>query len=138
MVTMTTLTTDDRDVIRQLTEARWTAALLARDWNQLLAMCADDIVYMPADHPVLRGHAALRAWFDQFPRMLTFSQPLEAVEGQGDLAISHSTFAVTVDNAGTPVGNTGKVLCGWQKDASGQWMVKSVCWNWDRPLGSGA
>ena len=138
MVTMTTLTPEDRNVIRQVTEEQWTTALLARDWSQLLAMCADDVVYMPADHPVLRGHAALRAWLDQFPRMLKFSQPLGTVEGQGTLAISQSTFAVAVDNGGTPVENTGKVLCGWQKEASGRWLVKSVCWNWDRPAGGGA
>jgi ketosteroid isomerase-like protein len=138
MVTMTTLTTDDRNVIQRFTEAEWTTGMLTRDWSQILAMCADDIVYMPADHPVVRGHAALRAWLEQFPPIVRFSQPLGALEGQGDLAISHATFAVTVDIAGTPLENTGKVLCAWQRGASGQWLVKSVCWNWDRALSSGA
>ena len=133
-----TLTAEDRESIRSLTEDGWTAAFLAQNWDKALAMCAPDIVYMPADHPVLRGHAALRAWLDQFPRILKFAQPLEALEGQGALAIARGTFAVTVDVGGKPVENTGKVLCGLEKNASGRWVAKAVCWNWDRPLGGDA
>ena len=133
MVPMTTFTAEDREVIRQLTEEQWTAAVVARDWNKVLAMCATDVVYMPADHPVLRGQAALRAWFDQFPRLVKFRQPLETVEGQGDLAVSRSSFTVVLDNAGTSIENTGKVLGSLQRDESGRWLVKTVCWNWDRP-----
>jgi ketosteroid isomerase-like protein len=69
---------------------------------------------------------------------LKFAQPLESVEGQGNLAITRNTFAVTIDDAGERVENSGKVLCSWQKDTSGQWVAKAVCWNWDRPMGSGA
>ena len=133
-----TLTAEDRESIRSVTEEGWTAAALARDWDKVLAMCAPDIVYMPADYPVLRGHAALRAWLDQFPSILRFTQPLESVEGHGNLAISRNTFAITVGDAGKLVENTGKVLCAWQKDTSGRWVVKAVCWNWDRPMGGAA
>jgi ketosteroid isomerase-like protein len=119
-VLTSTLTTEDRESIRIMTEQRWTGAALARDWDKALAMCAPDIVYMPADYPVLRGHAALRAWLDQFPPILKFAQPLESIEGQGNLAITRNTFAVTIDDAGKHVENTGKVLCAWQKDTSAQ------------------
>ena len=130
-----TLTAEDRESIRRMTEEGWTAAGLAQDWDKAIAMCAPDIVYMPADHPVLRGHAALRAWFDQFPRIVKFSQPLDALEGQGTLAMARGTFAVTVDVGGKLIENTGKVLVCWTKDDSGRWLAKAVCWNWDRPLG---
>src|SRR5262245_741719 len=100
---VSTLTVEERESIRRMTEEDWTAAVLARDWHKTLAMCAADVVYMPADHPALRGHAELRAWLDQFPRILTFTQPLESVDGYGDLAISRATFAATVDNSGTPI-----------------------------------
>ena len=129
-----TLTPEDRETIRTLTEQKWTAAGLERDWDKALALCAEDIVYMPADQSVLRGHPALRAWLDQFPPIVRFTQPLEEVEGQGNLAIGRATFAVTVDLAGQRVDNTGKVLCWFQKDTFGQWLVKAVCWNWDRPM----
>ena len=131
---MTALTSGDRETIVRLTEQEWTAAALARDWGRTVAMCADDVVYMPSGYPAVHGHAALRAWMDGFPRILKFTQPIEAVEGLGNLAMSRAVFAVTVEMGGTAVENTGKVLCGWEKDASGRWLVKTVCWNWDRPL----
>ena len=135
---MTMLTPTDREAVRQIAEEQWTQAVLDRDWGKVLAMCTDDVVYMPADHPVLHGQAALRAWFDLFPRLEKFDQPLETIEGQGNLAMSRGSFAVVVDIKGTKVENTGKVLCGLQKDESGRWLVKAVCWNWDRPLSVGA
>lgn len=61
------LTEQDRETLRSLIEQRWPAAILARDWDDALAMCAEDLVYMPADHTTLRGHAEFRAWIDQFP-----------------------------------------------------------------------
>jgi ketosteroid isomerase-like protein len=129
-----TLTAEDVHAIRETTEQRWTKTILARDWEGMLALCAPDIVYMPADHPALRGHAQLRTWFDQFPRVLGLTQPLESVVGQGSLAIVRATFAATVDVEGKPTAGTGKVLCSFQHDVTGRWMVTSVCWNWDKPF----
>jgi ketosteroid isomerase-like protein len=128
------LTVEDREAIRQFTEQEWTAATLARDWDRCLALCADDIMYMPADQPILRGHAALRDWLDKFPPIVEFTQPLEEVEGQNNLAIALATFSVAVDMAGQRVENSGKALCWLQKDSSGRWLAKAVCWNWDRSL----
>jgi ketosteroid isomerase-like protein len=121
-----------------MTERQWTAAMLARDWDTALAMCAPNVVYMPADHPVLHGHAALRGWFEQFPPILKFTQPLETVEAQGNLAIGRATFTATIELGGKPMENTGKVLAVWQKGTSGQWLVAAVCWNWDWPFGGAA
>jgi ketosteroid isomerase-like protein len=128
------LTAEDRAVIRRFTEHEWPAAALARDWDRLLAMCANDITYMPADHPVLRGHLALREWFEQFPPIVKFTQPLEEVVGQGNLAVGRATFAAAVDVSGQRLEGTGKALCWFGKDDSGKWLARAVCWNWDRPL----
>lgn len=128
------LTSEDREAIRRFTEQEWTAATLARDWDRSLALCTTDVVYMPADQPVLCGHAALREWLNQFPPVVQFSQPLEELSGQGNLAIARATFTAVVDVSGQHVTNTGKALCWFQKDASGRWLAKAVCWNWDRPL----
>lgn len=133
-VLASTLTSEDCETIRSFTEQRWTAAALTRDWGKALAMCAPDVVYMPADQPVLHGHEQLRAWLNQLPPIVKFAQPLDSVEGNGNLASARNTFAVTVDISGKRVENTGKVLCWFQKDTSGQWLAKAVCWNWDRWL----
>jgi len=129
-----TLSAEDRETIRRMTEQEWTAATLTRDWDRTLALCAPDVVYMPADQPILRGHAALRSWCDQFPRVLTFTQPLEDLEGQGNLAIARASFSAAIDVSGQRVGNTGKALCWLQRDAAGRWLIKAVCWSWDRSL----
>jgi ketosteroid isomerase-like protein len=128
------LTIEDRETIRRLTEEEWTQGAVARDWDRLLAMCAEDIAYMPADQPIVHGHAALRNWLEQFPPILRLTQPLVALEGHGIFAIARGTFEVTVDVGGQRIENTGKVLGWFQKDSSGRWLVKAVCWNWDRPL----
>ena len=131
---VSTLSAEDRETIRILIEDAWTSSCLARDWDKTLAMCAEDIVYMPADHSTLRGHAELRAWFEQFPRILKFNQPLQELEGAASKALAQATFDGTIEVNGKPVDVTGKVLCSLAKDPSGKWLAKSVCWNFDRPM----
>jgi ketosteroid isomerase-like protein len=128
------LTADDRVTLRTLIERRWTAAMLARDSATLLAMCADDIVYMPVDHPALRGHAELRAWLEQFPPVKRVRQSFGDLDGNGTLATGRFTFDATIEVSGKNIDVTGQGLCGFRKEPSGQWLIKSVCWNFDRPM----
>ena len=127
------LTERDRETLHAMAEREWTGAWLARDWNRVLAMCAEDVVYMPADHPVLHGKAELRDWLAQFPPTTRFSQPVERTEGSALLATVHARFAVTIEIDGRPIENTGKVIATLQKTAD-RWLVKSVCWNFDRAM----
>ena len=95
-----TLAADDREILKTMIEDEWTAACLARDWDKTLAMCAEDIVYMPADLPALRGHAELRSWLENFPRILKFAQPLEELEGDARLAVARATFSGAIEAEG--------------------------------------
>jgi ketosteroid isomerase-like protein len=128
------LDADDRKTLRTLIEDEWTAGCVARDWDKVLAMCAEDIVYMPADQPALRGHAELRSWLDQFPPILTFTQPLEELEGDAGLAVARATFRGTIAVGQDEVPVSGKVLCSLRKAPTGAWLARRVCWNWDRPM----
>jgi ketosteroid isomerase-like protein len=128
------LTSDDRDRIKHLGEVEWTRALESGDAAQVLALCADDIVYMPADHPALHGHAELRQWLGTFPRVVRISQPMHSIEIAGDVAMAEATFDATLDVNGQPVAATGKAMCRLRKNAAGQWQVKTVCWNLDQPM----
>ena len=132
------LTAGDQDTIRDLVEQQWPSAWLARDLEKVLAMCTEDIVYMPADHPALRGQDELRAWLEQFPKTLKFTQPLTHVEGDAHRAVARATFDAAIDVAGEPAAIAGKVLCTLRKEPSGKWLAQSVCWNFDRPMASGA
>jgi ketosteroid isomerase-like protein len=128
------LTAQDREILRDLIERQWTEAWLARDCEKLLAMCAADIAYMPADHPSLRGHAELRAWVEQFPKTLRFTQPLDQLEGDANRTVARVAFKAAIEVEGKPVDVAGKVLCSFRKELSGKWLVTSVCWNFDRPM----
>ena len=56
---MAALTDQDRGEIRELVEQKWVAAGLSRDWGATMALCTEDFVYMPPDHPVLHGKEAV-------------------------------------------------------------------------------
>lgn len=128
------LTSDDRDRIKQLGEVEWTRALESGDAAQVLALCADDIVYMPADHPALHGHAELRQWLSTFPRILRISQPMHSIDIAGDVAVAEATFDAAMDMNGQLLAVTGKAMCRLRKNSVGQWQVKTVCWNLDQPM----
>ena len=127
------LTPIDHATIRTLAEHHWTTALVNRDLDQLLALCADDIVYMPADHGVLRGHDQLRAWLAAFPPIASMTQPIEWLGGTTTNATVRVSFTAALDVEGQRVTQTGKALSCLRKNDAGQWLVTSVCWNFDQP-----
>jgi ketosteroid isomerase-like protein len=124
---------DDHERIKHLGEVEWTRALESGDVDQVLALCADDIVYMPADHRALHGHAELRQWLSTFPKVVRMSQPMHSIEIAGDVAMAEATFDATLDVGGQRMAATGKAMCRLRKNA-GRWQVKTVCWNFDQPM----
>jgi ketosteroid isomerase-like protein len=128
------LTAQDRESLRDLIERRWVAAGLARDSGAMAAMCTDDVEYFPPDQPSFAGRAALQAFFDGFPPIVRFTQSFGEVEGDGKRAVARCRFAVTLDAAGQPVENTGKFVCAFEKQTSGEWLVKYCSFNFDRPM----
>ena len=64
---MSSLTRSDQDQLRALIEKHWVEAAVARDWDALLALCTEDFVYMPQDHPALRGQEQTERLPRRFP-----------------------------------------------------------------------
>jgi ketosteroid isomerase-like protein len=129
------LTPKDRENIRTLGEVHWTGALTAGNLDALVELCTDDIVYMPADHPALRGRDQFRAWLSSFPKVVRMSQPMDWIEGTGGVAMAEASFAVTLEVEGQEVDSSGKAVCCLRRNEAGEWRVKSVCWNFDQPMG---
>jgi ketosteroid isomerase-like protein len=129
------LTPHDRESIRNIGEHRWTRALESGDVDTLVGLCTEDLVYMPADHPPLRGRDQFRAWLNAFPKVVRMAQPITAIDGAGNVAMVEATFDVTIEVNGQQIESSGKAMCQLRKAASGEWLVKSVCWNFDRPMG---
>ena len=46
----------------------WCKACLDRDWDGLLGMCTDDVVFAPPGEPRVSGNG-LRAWLEAYPVM---------------------------------------------------------------------
>ena len=130
---MAGLTDQDVAALRTLVQD-WCAAGVAQDWDKTLSLCADDLVYMPPDHPTLRGHSEFRAWLEQFPPIEEMHQELEHAEGEGDLAVIRVTTAVKTEMEGRKVSFTGKVLCSLTRNSAGAWKVDNVCLSWDQPM----
>lgn len=126
------LTPDDRRQIKDLGEVEWTAAFIAGNHDRLLQLCDENIVYMPADHPAIRGRAQLREWLATFPPVSSFEQPIEAIDGHGDVAMARATFTVVLAGTHPPVERTGKAMCSLHRSEGG-WLITSVCWNFDDP-----
>ena len=129
-----TLTADDRETLRDLIERRWVAAGLAHDSGAMAAMCTEDVEYFPPDQPSFVGRGALQAFFEAFPPMVRFTQSFGAVEGGANRATARCRFACTLDAPGKTIETTGKFVCSFEKQSSGEWLVKYCSFNFDRPM----
>ena len=130
---MATLTDQHRDELREMVEQKWGAAGLARDWGASMALCSEDFIYMPPDHPVLHGKTEAQAYLDEFPEIKNFTQEVVDIVGDTELAVLQCTFALTVVVDGQELSGVGKALASVSRQ-SGEWLFSAVCFNWDEPL----
>ena len=82
--------------------APWTKACLDRDWDGLLAMCTDDVVFAPPGEPPVSGDK-LRSWLDSFPIMKAFKFNVDRIDVGGDLATAVGGGTWTLDLNGEDV-----------------------------------
>jgi ketosteroid isomerase-like protein len=113
---------------------RLLAALRANASDSLLALLAEDVIIMPPNEPVLRGKAAVRAWYDQaLTQMRTSSLTVsnrEVLMGK-DWATEVAGFAWTLVPVagGPPVIERGSYMQVWQRGSDGRWLFSREVWN---------
>jgi len=56
---MAALTQEDREQLQTIVEETWVKASLRSDWDTVMALCTEDIDYMPADIPWVHGRYEL-------------------------------------------------------------------------------
>ena len=113
----------------------WVRVSLARDWDGLLALLTDDVVFLPPDAPVVVGKPAVRAFLDAFPTIKAFTATVIGGEGQPELAWARGAFRMTIEPApGQSVSMVGKFAATYRKRADGGWLCASDTWNLDGPL----
>lgn len=132
--TLGQLTSQDLTTLRGLVE-EWVRTCLDANWDKLLTLLTDDVVFLPPNEPIVHGKTAIRSWFERSPAIKTFAATLEDAEGRGDLANARGTFSLNVEpSPGQRIQMTGKWLALYRKQANGSWLCALDMWNTDHPV----
>jgi ketosteroid isomerase-like protein len=118
----------DASAIEGLIEP-WTQACLAADWDALLGMCNDDIVFMPPGEPSVSGDA-VRPWLEGIViRQMTWS--IDHIEVKGDLAYLRGPVDQLLEIDGQEERFSGKYSDLMRRGEDGIWRFSVIMWNSD-------
>ncbi|MDQ1638855.1 MAG: hypothetical protein QOF62_2194 [Pyrinomonadaceae bacterium] len=117
---------NDEQQIRELITT-WLRVTAEGDINQILPLMTDDVVFLVAGQPPMRGREAFAASFAGWQGKFSLETDCEIQEIQvsGNLAYSWTRLSVTM----TPVGGgpanrrSGTTLTVWRKNADGAWQI---------------
>ena len=123
----TGLTPNDVLAIEALVEP-WTNACVGRDWDSLLGMCTDDIVFQPPNEPSVAGRD-VRRWLDNFPVIKAMAWHIDNVEGVGHLACASGWVKMTLEMDGQQLVFDGKYTDVFRRQPDGTWRFALVIWN---------
>jgi ketosteroid isomerase-like protein len=113
-------------------------ALRTNASDSLMVLMADDVVLMPPNEPVLKGKAAVRAWYDQFLTQLRTSSltiaDREVLIG-GEWATEIATFEWLLEpvGGGQAVVDRGSYVQVWHHEPDGRWLFVRELWNSTTP-----
>ena len=110
----------------------WTKACLERDWDTILAMCTDDIVFLPPNEPTMEGDA-VRGWLENFPTIKQMAWDIVQLDGSGDLACTRGWIKMTLEVSGEEVLFNGKYTDICRKQPDGTWRYSLVIFNSNDP-----
>lgn len=115
---------------------KWKANFSNADWDSLMDIMTDDVVWLPPDEPVIEGKKAARAKCDEWPSIKDYSAQFVSVDGRDDFAWTRSTFTGAMEvEPGTILSMHGKWTATFRKQADGSWLMTSDIWNFDSPVG---
>lgn len=116
----------DEQAIREVV-AQWHRATAAGDVEAVLKLMAEDVVFLVAGQPPMRGHATfergLRGLLGQY--RIESTGEVQEIEASGDLAYCWSILTVRVVPiaGGNTAVRTGSALSILRKQPSGSWIV---------------
>lgn len=134
---MKQLTDDDRAQIHVLIRQAWPAAVVNKDWDSLGKLCAEDINYLPQDHPIVQGREAVCDFLAGFPPLTELEQTCDYAEGDTSCVVTRGVFKANMELEEGVAHNSGKYLATLRKEGA-DWVATSVCFNWDAPMGVSA
>jgi ketosteroid isomerase-like protein len=128
-------TTTDAGAIRQQSDGL-AAAFNATDTGKILALYAENSVFMPPNQPIIRGKDALKNFYDDlFQKQGATNLRLDIAEvsGYGPLAYQSGTYEMDLKPPSGPPGrDRGKYLFVLRKMANA-WKYEYTMWNSDLP-----
>ena len=118
---------DDAAQIRA-TIAPWINACLERDWDALLAMCTEDIVFSPPSDPKVTGDA-VRPWLEGYPIIKSLLFDFDRLEISGDLAVANGSGSMMIEVDGQEDSLVFEFTDTFRKNRHGTWLYSSVTFN---------
>jgi uncharacterized protein (TIGR02246 family) len=116
----------DEQQIRDLI-ATWLRLSAEGDINQILPLMTEDVVFLVAGQPPMRGRAAFAASFAGWQGKFSLETDCEIQEIQvsGDLAYSWTKLSVTMTpvDGGPASRRSGNTLTVLRKNADGAWQI---------------
>jgi uncharacterized protein (TIGR02246 family) len=114
----------DEEQIRNVIE-RWHDATAEGQLDEILALMADDVVFLTPGHPPMRGREAFAEGFHSVlekGRIESRGEPQE-INVAGDLAYAWTHLSVRMISDSDEVLRTGPTLTIFRKDPNGRWVV---------------
>ena len=106
----------------------WTRACLNRDWDALLDMCTDDIVFSGPGESRVTGDA-VQSWLENFPVQTAMVWDFDRIEVRGDLAIGNGSGNMTIEADGQEISMSFDFTDVLRRDQHGNWLYSSVIFN---------
>jgi ketosteroid isomerase-like protein len=121
--------TDYADVLAaaQAMMEPWNRACVEADWDSLLSMCTDDLVFMPTGEPPVMGDA-VRPWLDSLT-IKSIWWDIDRLEFDGDLAYLFGPVKETLVIDGKDEVFDGKYCDILKRGDDGKWRFSVVIWN---------
>jgi ketosteroid isomerase-like protein len=120
---------DDAATIRN-TITPWRNAITNQDWDALISMCTDDIVFSPPGARQVSG-ADVKPWLEGFPTIKKVDFSFDRIDISGDLATGAGHGAWTLEINGADVSENIKFLDIFRRRKDGTWRYAHVIWNLD-------
>jgi ketosteroid isomerase-like protein len=119
---------------------RLLSALRTDSPDSLLALMPDDVILMPPHEPVLKGKAAVRAWYEAFVKQLrttdlTITNRELLIGGDYATEVAEFEWTLVPVAGGAPMTDRGSYIQVWHKQPDGSWVFSREVWNSALPLG---
>lgn len=106
------------------------------DMDAILAFYTDDVIDMPAYHPMMRGKEEVADEMKKNMEMdegkiTKFSFTVKEVIADGDLAVDVGTYSLLYESPQmpNPWPDEGNYVTVWEKQDDGSWLIKASTWN---------